>query len=175
MIGLVLDVGCGGNEAFAYRQIPMHGDVAVDIRRPKVKRENFVLASGEALPFRDKAFSLVFSVDVLEHVDGPVYLVREMKRVSRRQLIVTPNSLHLSQTLMSAVRKDQKYEPNVDHVAVWSKAEMEMLLNRVGFKRYSISWTNLHEHRARWFVRVLLAVCPFPSLHYRALLVVAEA
>jgi hypothetical protein len=154
---------------------PIHGDISIDIRKPKKKRENFVQASGEALPFRDKAFSLAFSTDVLEHVNGPVYMVEEMKRVARKILIVTPNSLHLPGILMSMARKNQRYEPHADHVAVWSKAEMEGLLNRVGFKSYSVGWSDLRRHRAHWYVRLLVALCPFPALRYGALVVVAES
>lgn len=187
-----LDLGCGGNLAgkttpgvgveTEFREnvdsgfvfSPVHGDVSIDIRKPKVKRENFVLASGEALPFQDKMFSLAFSTDVLEHVNGPVYFVEEMKRVSRKILVITPNSLHLPGILMSMVKKNQRYQPHVDHVVIWSKAEMEGLLNRVGFKSYSVSWSNLRRHRPHWYVRLLVALCPFPALRYRALVVVAE-
>ena len=176
-----LDVGCGGSGASEFKQnvergfvfSPLQGAVAIDIRKPKQKRENFVLASGEALPFKDKAFSFAFSTDVLEHVNGPVYMVEEMKRVACKILIVTPNSLHLPGILMSVVRKNQKYEPYPDHVVIWSKAEMEGLLNRVGFKSYTVGWSDLRRHRAHWYVRLLVAVCPFPALRYGALVVVA--
>jgi hypothetical protein len=181
-----LDVGCGGSGAseikenvdtgyvFSPLSIRRPRDVAIDIRKPKEKRENFVLASGEALPFKDKTFSFAFSLDVLEHVNGPVYMVEEMKRVSHNLFIVTPNSLYLPCILMSMVRKDQRYRPYPDHVAIWSKAEMEGLLNRVGFKKYTVSWLEMRKHKAHWYVRLLVALCPFPALRYRALAVVAE-
>jgi ubiquinone/menaquinone biosynthesis C-methylase UbiE len=194
---LTLDVGCGGSGDFAYQQTtqkphesqsmeyesnvdkgfvfsPTHADIAIDVRKPKFKRENFVLASGEALPFKTKAFSTAYCTDVLEHINGPVYLIAEMKRVANKILVVTPNSLSLPNILMSAVRKSQRYEPYPDHVAVWSKAEMENLLRRVGFRKYAVTWTNERRHRPHWYVRLLLALCPFPALKYGALVVTAE-
>jgi len=131
-----------------------------------MKRANFIMASGEALPFKDKAFEWAFSFDVLEHVNGPVYFVQEMKRVAYKVLIVTPNSLHLPHTLMSVVRKSQKYEPYSDHVVIWSKAEMIGLLNRVGFKSYTLSWTNFRRHKAHGLILAHIAGTQYAGRFY---------
>jgi hypothetical protein len=140
-----------------------------------MKRENFVLASAEALPFRAKAFAWAQSFDVIEHVCGPVYMVAEMHRVAEKVLLVTPNSLHLPSILMSMVRRSCRYEPHGDHVAIWSKAEMEGMFNRVGFKRFQVGFTDFHVHRAHWYIRLIMRFVPFPALRYRALMVVAES
>lgn len=179
---MILDVGCGGNFSVGcgkvgedgFRPSTFKSDVAIDLRKPVVKRENFVLASAEALPFRDGVFCWAQSFDVIEHVNGPVYMVSEMKRVAKRVLLVTPNSLHLPGVLMSAVRKSCRYEPHGDHVVTWSKAEMEGMFRRVGFKKFEVSFTNLHDHRAHWYIRLLMLFVPFRALRYRALMVVAE-
>lgn len=180
---MILDVGCGGNFSVGCGQKSEQGfmpsafksDVQVDIRKPLVKRENFVLASGEALPFRDNVFDWAQSFDVLEHVNGPGYFVQEMHRVAKKTLLVTPNSLHLPSILMSVARKTHRYEPHGDHVVVWSKAEMEGLFNRAGYKRFQVGFTNFHCHRAHWYVRFVMWFVPFPALKYRALMVVGDA
>lgn len=40
-----------------------------------------VLAVNQMLPFRDKAFDVIFSLDVLEHVDDPFMSASEIKRI----------------------------------------------------------------------------------------------
>src|SRR3972149_6805919 len=176
---MILDVGCGGSFEQQFMPSTWNSNVQLDIRKPIEKRENFVLASAEAMPFRDGVFHLAESFDVLEHVDSPVQMMREMRRVAKRILLLTPNSLHLPCSLMSIVRKSSCYEPHHDHVCVWSKAEMIGLLNRVGFPKYEVSFTDgygvkQHTHDAHWYIRLLMLFIPFQALRYRALLVTAE-
>jgi SAM-dependent methyltransferase len=52
-----------------------------------------VLADGCQLPFRDKSFDYVICVHVLEHVQQPELLLREMQRVARAGYIETPTEL----------------------------------------------------------------------------------
>jgi hypothetical protein len=66
-----LDIGCGDRPK---------GDVNVDLNRQRAP--NFVLASCEFLPFRDKAFRSATCYHVLEHLENPVLTVREVRRVS---------------------------------------------------------------------------------------------
>jgi SAM-dependent methyltransferase len=55
-------------------------------------------AEGSRLPFADGAFDLVYSTEVIEHVLDPAAMLAEMRRVSRRHvLITTPISQHSSE------------------------------------------------------------------------------
>lgn len=54
----------------------------------------FVIADGQALPFRDKAFDYCICMHVLEHVDDPAAMLREIQRVSKAGYIETPTELH---------------------------------------------------------------------------------
>jgi SAM-dependent methyltransferase len=54
----------------------------------------FVLADAQALPFRDGAFDYCICMHVLEHVDDPAAMLREMQRVARAGYIETPTELH---------------------------------------------------------------------------------
>ena len=52
----------------------------------------FQTIDSENLPFGEEAFDTVVCFEVLEHVPSPEALVREMRRVCRKNLIVTvPN------------------------------------------------------------------------------------
>lgn len=83
--GKILDVGCGDGRFIAY------ADVGVDFSKGMLKRarsryryRNFVRASISHLPFKDKAFSAAFTVDVLLHIqpDKRKDAVRELDRVA---------------------------------------------------------------------------------------------
>jgi SAM-dependent methyltransferase len=94
----VLDVGCSdGRGSEALGRVGAHG---VDIYRPALaaardghRRSRVVQADVRELPYRDGAFDVVVSLDVIEHFEKPdaLHVVREMERVcSGTCVIVTP-------------------------------------------------------------------------------------
>jgi SAM-dependent methyltransferase len=97
----ILDVGCGGT---------FKGDVNVDLyanpteHRPNYlimkKIPNFVLADAQHLPFRNKTFDEVTSSHVIEHVEKPMLMVKEMCRISKEYVnIRCPHRLWLGSRL----------------------------------------------------------------------------
>jgi SAM-dependent methyltransferase len=84
----VLDVGCGiGTYVRRFRQYSedVHG-IEVEPERvaaASAELPNIVLAVGEALPYPDDHFDLVFSNEVIEHVDDDRTTAAEMVRVTR--------------------------------------------------------------------------------------------
>jgi SAM-dependent methyltransferase len=73
-------LGIGGNDEFKKRY-------------PEVKS---VVYSGGVFPFKDKAFDVGWSNAVLEHVgtrEAQILFLKEMKRVTNRAFITTPNKL----------------------------------------------------------------------------------
>lgn len=83
--GKILDAGCGEGRFIAY------ADVGVDFSKGMLKRarshypdRNFVRASILYLPFKDKAFSAAFTVDVLLHIqpDKRKNALKEVDRVA---------------------------------------------------------------------------------------------
>ena len=84
----VLDVGCGiGTYVRRFRQFSedVHGIEVEEERVAEASLElpNIVHAYGEALPYPDDRFDLVFSNEVIEHVDDDRQTVAEMVRVTR--------------------------------------------------------------------------------------------
>jgi SAM-dependent methyltransferase len=93
--GRILDAGCGGGGMPISLAEEVAGVVGIDVtprfreagirlaRERGLANVQFLLADGTALPFRDRAFDLVLSHAVIEHVcDAPRYL-RECARVLR--------------------------------------------------------------------------------------------
>ncbi len=102
----VLDVGCGvGMYTAAFlRQTPCAFGVEVERERALEARERAAGVSqavGERLPFPDDTFDVVFSHEVLEHVDDDRACVAEMVRVARcggHLVIFVPNRLYPFET-----------------------------------------------------------------------------
>lgn len=90
--GRVLDVGCGaGSVAKAVkRERPDLNVVGCDVSRTALavadaspEGVDFRLAQAEKLPFADAEFDFVWIFDVLEHVEKPEQVLREVARVLR--------------------------------------------------------------------------------------------
>jgi SAM-dependent methyltransferase len=84
----ILDVGCGiGAYVRHFRQYSadVHGiEVEPDrVAQASAELPNIVLAVGEALPYPDGHFDLVFSNEVIEHVDDDRATAAEMVRVTK--------------------------------------------------------------------------------------------
>jgi SAM-dependent methyltransferase len=102
----VLDVGCGvGMYTAAFlRQTPHAFGVEVERERALEARERaagVAQAVGEHLPFPGDTFDVVFSHEVLEHVEDDRACVAEMVRVTRsegRIVIFVPNRLYPFET-----------------------------------------------------------------------------
>lgn len=86
--GSLLDIGC--LDLFTYEELKdKYACQLADLepRHEMIRREDL-----QHLTFDDKSFDIVLCQQMLEHVPDPVQAMRELKRVTRRQLIVTvPN------------------------------------------------------------------------------------
>jgi SAM-dependent methyltransferase len=59
----------------------------------RIDKRPFVVANGEALPFKNKSFDYVIASHILEHVDNPERFVAELMRVANAGYIETPSEL----------------------------------------------------------------------------------
>ncbi len=102
----MLDVGCGiGTYVRRFRQYSddVHGIEVEEERVAEASAElpNIVHAFGEDLPYPDDHFDLVFSNEVIEHVDDDRLTAAEMVRVTRPGGIIVafaPNRLYPFET-----------------------------------------------------------------------------
>jgi SAM-dependent methyltransferase len=89
-----LDVACGA------KPFPM-ADISCDLYLGPVRDRRmqelvtegkpFVLCDGRFLPFREKAFEFATCYYLLEHVDDPAVLFKELRRVSRHGYLQCPS------------------------------------------------------------------------------------
>lgn len=98
----VLDVGCGAYELMAVRND--ENTVGTDVCKAALKRLKKFGFSGQIvqadclhLPFRDSSFDCVLSNQMIEHLfteEAVQNSIREMQRLSRRVMVVTPNAAY---------------------------------------------------------------------------------
>jgi SAM-dependent methyltransferase len=120
----VLDVGGGPGSLAAF--LPDALVVASDLNFPShwhVAAPSLVLADGAALPFADRSFDVVVSLDTLEHVvpEQRTPLLRELVRVSAGWVMVacpcaTPGVAEADAALLAFVR--QRFGENFETVEV---------------------------------------------------------
>jgi SAM-dependent methyltransferase len=102
----ILDIGCGiGTYVRRFRAFTddVHGVEVEPERVAEASRDlpNIVLAKGEALPYPDDRFDLVFSNEVIEHVDDDRRTAAEAVRVTRPggvAIFFAPNRLYPFET-----------------------------------------------------------------------------
>lgn len=90
----LLDVGCG-NGYFTYYLDQISPTIGLDYAAAMLHLHpgrRLAQASAFELPFASQSFDLVFCSNLLHHLPEPVAAVREMKRVSRRYVVISePN------------------------------------------------------------------------------------
>lgn len=86
----ILEVGCGAGQfiralKFLNSKIECYGcDIsksAIDKARALNDGVNYTLSTNNVLPYEDEKFDSVFIYDVLEHVEEPLKIISEVKRV----------------------------------------------------------------------------------------------
>lgn len=92
----ILDVGCG--TGIVLLELNKYGKtVGIDVsinslkfcRRRKI--ENILLSEAQELPFKKESFDLVMALDVIEHLDYDIQVMKEFKRICKKDgyLLVT--------------------------------------------------------------------------------------
>jgi len=123
--GTVLDIGCGGCEAFPLMQKKGLTPVGIDVYAPilrNVKRNFVIRAVMEFLPFKRGSFEAVYARHALEHTINPKRTLGEINRVLKddgRLVFVTPHYFP---------------DPEPAHVTRLKQDRWETLLRKTGFR-----------------------------------------
>jgi SAM-dependent methyltransferase len=121
--GRVLDLGCGVGHS--YELLAPRETVGVDIDPDALagQRRQTVVADMRQLPFADRSFDSVLSVQSIEHVPDPERVLAEVVRVLKPQgvaVFVTPNRLTFG-------RPDEIIDPY--HYIEYDASELQDLLS----------------------------------------------
>ena len=83
-----------------------------------VSQATFVLGDASNLPFRDNCFDLVFSSEVLEHVQDPKKVFEELARISKKYLLITvagENLFYYLTNKLKLIRPEEEPYAKVGH------------------------------------------------------------
>ena len=86
----LLDVGCG-NGFFTYHFNKLCDVVGLDFSEQMLKINphlNLIKGDAENLPFNNNSFDIVFCSNLLHHLKNPEIAINEMKRVSKKYIIL---------------------------------------------------------------------------------------
>lgn len=90
----LLDVGCG-NGFFTFYFAKICDVTGLDFSKQMLAinpHSKLIYGQAENLPFSDKSFDIVFCSNLLHHLDKPKKAMQEMKRVSKKYIIISePN------------------------------------------------------------------------------------
>ncbi len=87
----VLEVGCGRGylaKRLSKKFRVTASDIVIDAKLTKEKQLKLISASVEKLPFKDRSFDTVISTHTLEHVLDFDQAVSELRRVTKKRLII---------------------------------------------------------------------------------------
>jgi ubiquinone/menaquinone biosynthesis C-methylase UbiE len=101
---LILDAGCGTG-ILLEKITQKHTAVGLDfskkmlrIARSKIKSSNLIRADLNSLPFKDKVFSKILGVTVMQNIEHPQIVVREIARTLKKKGLTALSTLKKKST-----------------------------------------------------------------------------
>ncbi|QQG43523.1 MAG: class I SAM-dependent methyltransferase [Candidatus Daviesbacteria bacterium] len=143
--GPILDVGChsGTFTQQILKKIGGQDIYGIDVSRSAIalakKRlpfGHFEVADAVKLPFKNSFFSGIFCLEMMEHVDDPRAVLKEIKRVAKagsRIYILVPSENKLFQIIWFLWTLYYRHWSHA-HVQHFSGGLLEQLIKNIGFK-----------------------------------------
>lgn len=165
--GRVLDIG------FAANPNPfLQGAYGIDIALPDETPDNYAQTllcnlNVDKIPFEDEYFENVIAGDVIEHVENPSQLLREINRVLKdngRLIISTPQANDWFVTLHNWFLRRWVNDPDPgEHLHNWTFLDMTRLLKKNGFLVEKIEGYYMNFPKINFKIRVK----KFPMLSWQ--------
>ncbi len=159
--GMILDIGCGTGEQSLFLAKRGYRVLGVDMSRKMLTKANenakegkledklsLVIASAEALPFRDKSFDGLISIfGVFNHIPRAEHAFKETHRVLKsggRAVFTVVNRWNLTWWINALLRckvswlisslRSKEYTVNGLWTYYFSKNDLKNILGRIGYK-----------------------------------------
>lgn len=139
----ILDVGCGdGHFLYFLEESGLRNLYGFDISKIRVERakkltgfkQRITVSRAEKTKYPDKHFDIVFSSEVIEHIEKPDLLLKEANRVLKESgylIIATPNDEKIK---MQRCIHCNKLTPGSAHLHSFTVNSLEKDLKRRGFQ-----------------------------------------
>jgi SAM-dependent methyltransferase len=127
----ILDLGCATGDYCLELGKLGYACVGADINKAYVaaarKKGVNAVVSGEKLPFEDNSFDTVIMFEVLEHVQDPERVLREAKRVSAGNILITvPDCSSLA--ALRGCKLICEHFLELDHINFFTEVDLKTLL-----------------------------------------------
>jgi len=132
----VLDLGCAKG---AYLAQFAPGSIGVDVSRPNLEHCRTLglhvtkADLNQELPFAAESFPAVLCSHALEHVDAPINLLRECRRVLQPEGLLVLG-LPIETSLVNWMRGQRYFYHHPGHLYSFSLENIEILLRKTGFR-----------------------------------------
>ena len=107
----LLDIGCG-NGFFTYYFAKICQVTGLDFSKKILEinpHNKLVYGDAENLPFPDQSFDITFCSSLLHHLNNPKKAMQEMKRVSKKYIIISePNRNNPLVFFFSLIKKEER-------------------------------------------------------------------
>jgi len=157
-----LDVGCG--DGFGMQSMQsiikvIHGcDKSYKMIEANPANDDYLKhCDAYELPYKDSEFDLVYSWELLHHVESPQKIVTEMMRVaSKAVLLCEPNCLNPAMALFGLIKSEER------GLLQFTPSFPRKLMRNAGLKdirHFTVGWFTPNR-TPEWFARILLKL-PF--------------
>jgi 2-polyprenyl-3-methyl-5-hydroxy-6-metoxy-1,4-benzoquinol methylase len=180
----ILDIGCGSGIMvkkmieLGYKNVEFCDvdDYAAEIKDKAVRRRiklvnlNEYKTNENSLPYASSSFDLVYCMCVLEHVENPYNIVREAKRVLKKNGILVvgiPSATQVfERVLFFFTGNTMRYSMNDNHITFYSNNTFMKMFVHNGFKLVKKDFDYgtmpfLHFHLPRWEIVANHKACYF--------------
>ncbi len=137
----ILDVGCAtGDYCVELKKLGFNA-TGIDINEKYVEKSvekgiECYLMSADDLQFPDNSFDTIILCEVLEHVKDPHNVLKEAKRVAKKNIIITvPNNTELEE--LGRFGLTYEHVLDEDHVNFFTKKDLESLMSEY-FKEFKV-------------------------------------
>ena len=165
--GIVLDVGAGQGAFTEWLTERRYRAVAIGLMASQYKFGGapYVVADvDQGLPIRSESVEGIVAIELLEHLEQPLKLVREAARclvMGGYLIVTTPNVLSLGSKLSILLRNYPLYFGQSDyvtngHISPISRVELQRIAGRAGFSLEALTYN--------------VGKLPIPRLRHRLLL-----
>jgi SAM-dependent methyltransferase len=121
--GKVLDIGCGIGDMLSFRPNTIGLDInPLNVNYCKKKKLEAYLMKNGCIPFEDQSFDSLLLDNVLEHIDTPTLLFKEIKRVLK------PDGI-----LLIGVPGISGFESDTDHKKFYDEIRLKSLAKKFKF------------------------------------------
>lgn len=137
----ILDLGCATGEYCSNLEDIGFKCTGVDINPKYIEKalEKGIDAyemEGDNLNFPDDAFDTVLIFEVLEHIPDPYPILKEARRVARKNILITvPNSTQFA--ALRSIGLTYEHVLEKDHVNFFTREDLEDLISKE-FKRFEV-------------------------------------